>query len=73
MSDARHSDDIAVDEFARAMKQKMAKKRDDGRGGWEYAHPLYLSELLKDHVEKGDPIDVANFCMMLWHHKVQIT
>lgn len=25
----------------------------------------YLSELLCGHVEKGDPVDVANFCMLL--------
>lgn len=26
---------------------------------------LHLSNLLREHVEKGDPVDVANFCMML--------
>lgn len=25
----------------------------------------HLSNLLREHVEKGDPVDVANFCMML--------
>ena len=61
----QHSDDIAVDHFAAAMKAKLAKKREQGRGGWETAKPEYLSKLLLDHIAKGDPIDVANFCMML--------
>lgn len=65
LTQAQHSDDIAVDRFAEAMKAKLDKKRDQGRGGWETAKPEYLSQLLLDHVAKGDPVDVANFCMML--------
>jgi hypothetical protein len=60
-----HSDDLAVDFFAHAMKQKLAQKRDEGRGGWEQCDPGLLSEMLIDHIGKGDPVDVANFCMML--------
>lgn len=26
-----------------------------------------LSRMLRDHVNKGDPRDVANFCMFLWN------
>ncbi|WP_245279238.1 hypothetical protein [Xanthobacter sp. 91] len=65
---AVHSDDIAVDRFASAMKTKLAQKRAEGKGGWEDKNdcPAYrLSGLLRDHVSKGDPVDVANFCMML--------
>lgn len=68
-----HSDDIAVDKFAAWMKSKLAKKREQGRGGWETASPEYLSQLLREHVEKGDPVDVANFCMMLHHLGSAIT
>src|SRR5690554_6241206 len=32
---AQHPDDAAVDRFAEAMKAKLAKKRAEGRGGWE--------------------------------------
>lgn len=69
---AAHPDDVAVDAFAAAMKAKMADARAKGRGGWEdpaqcSAHDL--SRLLRDHVEKGDPRDVANFCMMLWNRQ----
>lgn len=63
----QHSDDIAVECFAEAMKAKLAKKREQGHGGWETARAEHLSYLLHEHVDKGDPIDVANFCMMLHH------
>ncbi|MBU9534738.1 hypothetical protein KTE49_30365, partial [Burkholderia multivorans] len=63
-----HSDDVAVDTFAAAMKHKLALARAKGRHGWETCSPADLSRMLREHVEKGDPHDVANFCMMLWHH-----
>ena len=68
----QHTDDLAVDSFARVMKEKMAAARAKGRSGWEGADPAELSRMLREHVEKGDPRDVANFCMMLWHHSAQI-
>lgn len=63
-----HPDDIAVDRFAEVMKAKLAKKRDEGRGGWEdkdECSQIFLSQLLREHVEKGDPVDVGNLAMML--------
>lgn len=63
-----HPDDVAVDRFAAAMKAKLAKKRDEGRGGWEVpnkAIQMVLSLMLREDVEKGDPVDVANLAMML--------
>ncbi len=63
-----HLDDVAVDRFASAMKAKMKLSRDKGRGGWDdpaQCKITYLSSLLHEHVAKGDPVDVANFCMML--------
>lgn len=63
-----HSDDAAVDAFAAAMKAKLADARAKGRGGWNGDEPgmqQRLSDMLRDHVEKGDPRDVANFCMFL--------
>lgn len=62
-----HPDEQAVDRFAEAMKIKLALARAKGRHGWELCHPEDLSKMLRDHVEKGDPRDVANFCMMLWN------
>jgi len=67
-SEPVHSDDMAVDRFANAMKAKLAKKRLEGRGGWEdksRCSNAFLSKLLSDHVGKGDPVDVGNFAMMI--------
>ncbi|KWN80818.1 hypothetical protein WM24_23560 [Burkholderia ubonensis] len=68
-----HPDDVAVDVFATVMKDKLAKARLKGRGGWQTCSPENLSWMLREHVEKGDPRDVANFCMMLWHQGSPIT
>lgn len=64
---ANHPDDLAVDRFAAAMKAKLSKKRADGRCGWEgpTCSDVILSRLLREHVEKGDPLDVGNLAMML--------
>src|SRR5690554_137572 len=62
---APHPDDAAVDRFAAAMKAKLAKKRSEGRTVWQEANSVYLSELLREHVEKGDPVDVGNLAMMI--------
>ena len=64
----QHPDDLAVDAFAAAMKAKMAAARAKGSGGWQDPAQCTaddLTRMLRDHVEKGDPRDVANFCMML--------
>ncbi|HEM8535008.1 TPA: hypothetical protein U2Q23_001092 [Burkholderia multivorans] len=45
------------------MKHKLALARAKGRGGWETCSPADLSRMLREHVEKGDPRDVANFCV----------
>lgn len=66
----QHPDDIAVDKFAVAMKDKMAVSRTKGRGGWENPEECGIEDLacmLVQHVEKGDPVDIGNFCMMVWN------
>lgn len=65
--DVAHPDDYAVACFAVYMKAKLARKRAEGRGGWEgpTCTAAYLSQLLREHVAKGDPVDVANLAMML--------
>lgn len=63
-----HSDDIHVDRFAQAMKDKLAEARAKGREGWgdsDRCSQDSLSGMLVQHVMKGDPVDVANFCMFL--------
>lgn len=67
-----HQDDAAIDRFAAAMKEKMAASRVKGRSGWN--DPLICSTdrlraMLLEHIEKGDPVDVGNFAMMLFNRK----
>ena len=56
----------AVDKLAQAMKNKLAEKREQGYHGWETCKHGDLVQLLINHVDKGDPIDVANFCAFLF-------
>lgn len=68
---AVHPDDAAVDRFAAAMKAKLAKAREKGRGGWDdpaQCSVEFLAKLLVEHLTKGNAgtfEDVANFAMML--------
>ena len=57
---------IAIERLSNAMVLKLDKKRAEGRGGWQTASAETLSQMLIEHVAKGDPVDVANFCMMLF-------
>jgi hypothetical protein len=64
-----HPDDVAINRFAAVMKAKMAKQRAKGYGGWEDKADCptgQLQQMLIEHIAKGDPVDVANFTMMLW-------
>lgn len=65
------SDDIAVHIFAHAMVDKMAKSRANGRSGWQTCSLDDLWEMLREHVEKGDPVDVANIAMMIYHNQIR--
>jgi hypothetical protein len=65
---APHPDDLAVDRFTKAMKDKLARSRAKGYGGWEDPDKCtieLLSQLLCRYVDKGDPVDVGNFAMMI--------
>lgn len=67
-----HPDDMAVDAFAAAMKEKLAEKRAQGYRGWDDrtdCPPGRLARLLNEHLAKGDPLDVGNFAMMLWNRQ----
>lgn len=64
-SEANH-DDYCVEQFAVAMKRKLADSRAKGRSGWKTCKADHLSHMLREHCDKGDPRDVANFCMFLW-------
>lgn len=69
-----HVDDAGVDKLARAMKRKLAKKCREGFSGWDDPNDCdveYLAELLIDEVchINPDPVDIANFAMMLYVRK----
>jgi hypothetical protein len=59
-------DNKAVDAFAVALKDKLAKARAKGRSGWQDCPTQVLREGLRTHTEKGDPLDVAAYAMFLW-------
>lgn len=61
-----HPDDAVVDAFAQVLKEKLAASRAKGRDGWQTCPPEVLSRMLREHVDKGDPRDVAIFAMFLW-------
>lgn len=73
---AAHTDDKGVDQFAAAMKAKLKYSREiKGRGGWDNKNGVtsgYLSRLLREHVEKGDPLDVGSLAMMIHQRGDQI-
>lgn len=64
-------DDVAVGIFASAMKGKLAASRAKGRSGWQWCATDDLWCMLREHVEKGDPRDIANIAMMIWHNERQ--
>lgn len=64
-------DNEAVDRFAEAMKEKLAKARAKGRRGWddkEACSDSHLARCFFHHLNKGNHgnfIDLANFLMFL--------
>lgn len=60
----------AAELLMEAMLGKLARSRakQAGRPFWHEAGCSNedLSRALREHVEKGDPVDVANFCLMLF-------
>lgn len=66
----RVPDDIAVDDFAQAMKRKMAWGRAKGRDGWstdactrEHLASMFVRCCLKSN--ENNFVDIANLAMML--------
>jgi len=72
----RDADIAGVDRFALAMKKKLGKKRGEGKRGWNTTPETgwgcdvrKLEAMLRQHLAKGDVVDVANFCMMIWNRR----
>lgn len=62
-----HADDIAIDRFATAMKARMAVERGLGRTGWQRSQAVFLYDRMLTNAEEGEPIDTANYAMMIWN------
>lgn len=62
------TDETGLHRFLRAMSRKLAKTRAKGRAGWQDLNAVtddVLAKQLVDCVAKGDPVDIANYCMFL--------
>ena len=70
-ADNRVADLVGVARFSNAMKRKLAKKRREGYAGWNDGRCSIarLRGLLTSHLKKRDPVDIANFCMMIWNRE----
>lgn len=64
----RLADMAAVSEFSDAMNKKLVASAGKGRRGWRDCHVDVLWQMLRDHIEKGDPVDIGNFAMMIYHN-----
>lgn len=56
----------AWEKFSTAMAEKLHKKYVEGYSGFDSCTEAQLSAMLYEHLPKGDPVDVANFCMFLF-------
>lgn len=70
--ESQHSDNLHVNHFANVMKKKLSECREKGRSGWEECPIEFLNNELIRHIEKGDPVDVANFAMMIYERNEKI-
>jgi len=66
-----HTKNLVV-RFARAMAKKLlaAEVKYGYTDGWRTED--WMDECraqLRKHIDKGDPVDVANYCAFLWYHK----
>lgn len=66
---------IAVRHFSTAMKSALDQAEALGKSGWMDRDKIsaeYLSNRLRRAVDKGDPVHVANYAMMLHHRREDI-
>lgn len=64
-------DSAAAGRFCCAMRAKLAKDRDKGRAGWQEMQEDELWGMLIEHAARMQPIDVANFCMMIYENRIR--
>ncbi|BAU20642.1 hypothetical protein [Pseudomonas phage KPP22M1] len=62
-------DEYAVSMFATAIRQKLQRSRDKGRGGWIDCDENVLLDGFAEHALKGNEnnlLDLATFLMFMW-------
>ncbi|QEM42873.1 hypothetical protein HWC62_gp90 [Pseudomonas phage PA8P1] len=62
-------DECAVSMFATAIRQKLQRSRDKGRGGWIDCDEDVLIKGFAEHALKGNEnnlLDLATFLMFMW-------
>ena len=59
------SDEWTQEVFSKRMLRKLEASAAKGRNGWQQCSQESLSRMLREQVNKCDPVDVANFCMFL--------
>ncbi|HGF9362880.1 TPA: hypothetical protein ACJETC_005281 [Pseudomonas aeruginosa] len=62
-------DEYAVSMFATAIRQKLQRSRDKGRGGWIDCDEDILINGFAEHALKGNEnnlLDLATFLMFMW-------
>ncbi len=58
--------------FSGEMHAKLGRKHAEGSRGWSIVDDSdwtvdVIKKRLLDHVEEGDPVDVANFALFWWY------
>lgn len=68
LAESKALDNLSND-FADECRAKLYGKMQQGRVGWDDpAWPIAeIKDALIEHIEKGDPVDVANFAMFWWN------
>lgn len=63
--------DECTNEFRDAIRSKLIEKHKEGKSGWD--DPNWSREdilrQLREHVDKGDMVDVAAFAMFAWNQE----
>ena len=65
-----------VADFATALSEKLLASQKKYGHGISWMATDWMDECrakLREHLEKGDPRDVANYCAFLWYHKQSTT
>lgn len=65
-----HSDDIAVDRFAAALKAEMAEQQAKGRSGWDDPAQCHVQDLaisIVRQIDNGNLLAASNYAMMLFN------